>query len=250
MWTKTQLNQHLEAAEKLVQIKNDMAQFFCDHENVTEYNAMEAVLDFFQLHGLKLDSHSPIVAFGKNTSHVHYFPSKRGAKKLVPGTLILLDIWARVNKPKAPYADFTWMFYFGDDEIDPAYIEAFDHVKKARDKAISFIRRSVKKGEMPLGSACDAAARDYLREQNLGNFFRHTLGHSLGNVSPHGAIGGLRPSTKTRLRPMLGYTVEPGIYFQNKFGIRSEVDLYITKDGQVKVTLPLQREIEKLEARS
>lgn len=244
MWNKTQLHQHKEAADKLVQIKNDMAQLFHDNPGITEYEAMQSALDFFKIHGLTLDSHSPIVAFGKNTSHVHYFPTKKTAKKLKKNTLILLDIWARLNKPKAPYADFTWMFFYGDRDPDPAYQEAFAYVAKARDTAFSYIKKQLKKGEYPIGADCDAAARNYLRNNKLGQHFMHTLGHSLGTRSPHGVYGGLRPRTKSALVPLLGYTNEPGVYFTEKFGIRSEVDFYISKDKKVQITLPLQKKIE------
>lgn len=244
MWSKRQLNQHIEAADKLVQVKNDFAQHLKENPSITEYEAMHAVLDFFKIYGLKLDNHSPIVAFGKNTSYVHYFPKKKSAKKLNENTLILLDIWARLNKPKAPYADFTWMFFYGDRDPDPAYQEAFNYVAKARDTAFSYIKKSLKSGGYPIGADCDAAARNYLINQKLGQFFKHTLGHSLGTKSPHGVYGGLRPRAKTHLVPMLGYTNEPGMYFDDKFGVRSEVDFYITNDKKVKITLPLQKEIE------
>ena len=205
---------------------------------------MNVILDFFKLHGLKMDDHRPIVAFGKNTCHVHYFPEEKKSRKLKPGTLILLDIWARLNVSKAPYADFTWMFYYGDDEPDPAYKETIKLVRTARDKALSYIQKSLDKGEFPVGADCDHVARQYLYEKNVSDYFLHTLGHSLGTKSPHGVYGGLRPRTQSKLVPMLGYTVEPGLYFRGKYGCRSEIDFYINKKKKVVVTLPLQKKIE------
>lgn len=248
MWSKSQLTQHQEAAKKLVQIKNDIAHFFRDESAITEYQVVQAILDFFKIHGLYLDSHSPIVAFGKNTSHVHYFPEKKGSLTLKKNTLILVDIWARLNQPKAPYADFTWMFFYGDREPDPAYQEAFSYVAKARDLTFSYIRKILKAGDFPVGADCDATARNYLAGHDLGQYFLHTLGHSLGTRSPHGVYGGLRPRTKKPLVPMLGYTNEPGVYFANRFGIRSEVDFYITPEKKVEITLPLQKKIELIKA--
>lgn len=205
---------------------------------------MHVVLDFFDIHGLTLDSERPIVAFGKNTSHIHYFPQEKGSKRLEKETLILLDIWARLKKSRAPYADFTWMFYYGDLEPDPAYQETFSYVAKSRDAAISYIKKEIKEGGMPIGAMCDKVARDFFRKKNLHPYFMHTLGHSLGTKSPHGIYGGPRPRTKTPLVKNLGYTIEPGLYFAGKYGCRSEIDLYISEKNEVITTLPLQKKIQ------
>jgi Xaa-Pro aminopeptidase len=45
---------------------------------------------------------------------------------------------------------------------------------------------------------------------------------------------------------MVGYTIEPGIYLKNKFGVRSEIDFYINEKNRVVITTKVQREILKV----
>jgi Xaa-Pro aminopeptidase len=243
MWTKRQLQLHTEAAERLARIKCDIAQYIREHPSTTEYEVQQAILDLFKVYGLKLDSEAPIVAFGESTSHVHYFPNAQDSKKLRKNTLILLDIWARVDESKAPYADMTWMFYFGD-AVDPAYTEGFSYIAAARDKAISYIKKEIKKGSYPLGKEVDGCSRKYLDQQGIGKYFVHSLGHALGMVSPHANYGGPSKKSNMPLRKQLGYTIEPGIYFPKKYGFRTEIDFYISKEEKVIVTTPVQKEIE------
>lgn len=245
MWSSEQIEQHTLASKRLGKIKDHVAQLFLDNPRITEYEAQQAIFDFFSMYDLKLDSAAPIVAFRQNTSHVHYFPEEKTAKKLQPNSLILLDIWARVNKPGAPYADMTWMFYFGDTP-DPAYVEGFNYVLKARDTAVQFIRKEVAQGVFPLGRTVDALSRTYLETQGVGKYFVHSLGHALGKVSPHANYGGPNRRSKLPLRTNIGYTIEPGIYFPKKYGFRSEIDLYITDAGKVVITTPVQKELEIL----
>lgn len=243
MWSKEQIQLHVLAAERLGLIKNAVVQLFRDNQTITDYEAQQAILDFFTMYDLKLDSGVPIVAFGEHTSQVHYFADASGSARLRPNTLILLDIWARVRTSGAPYADMTWMLYVGDAP-DPAFVQGFSYVAEARDAAISYIRTEVQSKLFPIGKAVDAVSRAYLDARGVGKYFDHSLGHALGMVSPHANYGGPSRKSTLPLRTNLGYTIEPGIYFPKKYGFRTEVDLYITDAGKVVLTTPVQKEIE------
>jgi len=44
--------------------------------------------------------------------------------------------------------------------------------------------------------------------------------------------------------PRTSFSIEPGVYLRDKYGIRSEIDVYITKDKEVIVTgLPMQEHV-------
>jgi Xaa-Pro aminopeptidase len=44
--------------------------------------------------------------------------------------------------------------------------------------------------------------------------------------------------------PQTSFSIEPGIYLRDKFGIRSEIDVYISKDRETIVTgLPMQEKV-------
>ncbi|MEK6887140.1 MAG: M24 family metallopeptidase, partial [Nanoarchaeota archaeon] len=48
---------------------------------------------------------------------------------------------------------------------------------------------------------------------------------------------------KTPLKINMLYTIEPGIYFKNKYGIRSEIDFYINNKRKVIITTKVQKKL-------
>lgn len=75
----------------------------------------------------------------------------------------------------------------------------------------------------------DRAARGVLEKAGLGEAFRHGLGHGFGlEIHEDPRMG---PSSKTSLRSGMVVTVEPGVYFENEFGIRIEDDILVTDTG-------------------
>lgn len=240
-WTKKQIEQHIRAAKNLLKIKDEFFAFL--RPGVSEYEAMEFARKKYKEHGLWSD-HEPIVAFGQNTSFVHYFPSQY-CRKLREGSLILLDIWARAREQGAPFADMTWMGFYG--KRVPSEVEkVFYLVLLARDASIRFLRNKVRDGVLSRGKEVDVVAREHFQKAGYEEYFLHGLGHSLGFRTPHGA--GVRLSLKKGegiLEERVGYTIEPGIYLKNRFGIRSEIDFYI--DGQeVVITTPVQKIITRI----
>ena len=238
MWTKKQIEQHVRAAKALACIKDEVFSFL--KLGVTEYETVEFIRGLYEEHGLWSD-HDPICAFGKNTSHVHYFASQYSLS-LRKNALILLDLWARVRERGAPFADITWMGFCG---LKPSLEaeEVFRAVRGARDASVRFLRRRAKEGSLPLGKGVDAIARDFLAARGHEKEFSHSLGHSLGFRSPHGRGVVLGPRRGgARLEQRVGYTIEPGVYLKNRFGVRSEVDFYIDKD-EVVITTPVQRNL-------
>ncbi len=239
-WNKEQIKDHTEAAEKLGLIKDEVAEFLRTAKNVTEADAVAFVKKGYKAHGLVNDSKKEfaIVAFGKNTSEVHYFPKKKGLMLRASG-LVLLDMWARLNKKNAPYADMTWMFWFG--KKIPAHIQKeWNILKKARDEAIEYIE----KNKLPRGLDIDRAAHDVLGNAGYGDNIKHTIGHSLGFDSPHGKLPGINWKEYKNILKNIGYTIEPGMYFKDLHGLRTEIDFYISSDDKVIITTPVQEELE------
>tara|TARA_Y100000310_G_scaffold38072_1_gene35685 strand:- start:1244 stop:1960 length:717 start_codon:yes stop_codon:yes gene_type:complete len=238
MWTKTQIKQHTKVAKLLYKIKD--AAFKYIHQGVSEYEVQQFILKQFKRYGLKTDRDKPIVAFKQNTGLVHYFPKKK-SKRLQKNSMILIDIWARL-KQGGPYADITWMAYYGKPTKKEQ--EIFNIVIKARNKALSHLKKQVTKGKIPTGYTINKIAKDVIDSYGYLKNFDHFTGHSLGNYSPHGNRAGLRPSNKKKLLNM-GYTIEPGIYLKNKFGARSEINVYLQK-RKVILTTPMQKKLVKI----
>src|SRR3989338_8538459 len=122
-WNKEKINNHIEAARRLDKIIADTFKFIGNRTKgsdlnptkvrpPTEWDVQQFILKEFKKHKIKNEVFTPIVAFGPNTSHVHYHPSQYSIR-LKPGMLILIDIWGRLNQKNAPYADMTWMAFYG-----------------------------------------------------------------------------------------------------------------------------------------
>ncbi|MDD5031990.1 MAG: M24 family metallopeptidase [Patescibacteria group bacterium] len=238
-WNKTKINKHIKAAELLNKIKDEAFKYVRKNKNISEYDVQRFIMGKFKMNGLRTDR-APIIAFRQNTSFVHYYPS-RHSKKLKLESLILIDIWARFKGKNSPFADITWMGYYGK-KIPREVSGIFKIIIKARDGAIRYIEDVLRQGKIPDSYKIDKAARDIIKKSGFGDNFLHTTGHSLGFVSPHGGkrIG---PKSKGLLRENVAYTIEPGIYLKNKFGARSEIDFYINSDRKLVITTGLQKNI-------
>ena len=71
----------------------------------------------------------------------------------------------------------------------------------------------------------DDACRKYIEEKNYGKYFIHSTGHGIGLEVHEFPTVSYRSNTK--LKENMAITVEPGIYIENKFGIRIEDSLIV-----------------------
>lgn len=240
-WNKEQIKYHKETAALLAKVKNEAFQYVKNNSNATEHKVQQFILRQFKKHDLKTNHITPIVAFRENTSFVHYHPSQY-SKKLKQETLVMLDIWARKSKGNAPFADATFVAYKGK-KIPKEVLKIFRIVIGARDKAIKFIKDNLKERKIPTGKEVDSIARNYIKKQGYGKNFLHGTGHSLGFTSPHGNGVRLNQKNKKSLSANIGYTIEPGIYLKNQFGVRSEIDFYINENYEMIITSEVQKGI-------
>ena len=82
--------------------------------------------------------------------------------------------------------------------------------------------------------------------KGYGEYFVHRTGHSIGEeVHGNGAnMDNLETHDERAIIPCTSFSIEPGIYIRGKYGIRSEIDVYISKDKEVIVTgLPVQEHV-------
>lgn len=242
-WTKKQIENHIKAGQILGKIVSKVFDFIKNNKDCYEYDVQQFILKQFKQHKIKTDR-SPIVAFRDNTQYVHYYPSQY-SRKLKSESLIMIDLWGRLNKKSAPFADITLMGYHGK-KIPAEVIRVFNVVKQARDKAVGYLKKCLKKGKMPTGFAVDKVARDFIKKEGYGDNFIHGLGHPLGFTAPHGTGVRLSPKFKKPLRKLVGYTIEPGVYLKNKFGIRSEIDFCIDNENRVVITTEVQKKIKMI----
>ena len=176
--------------------------------------------------GLAFDT---IVAFGKNSAVPHHVS---GSTKLKENDVVLVDTGCRYN---GYCSDYTRTLIFGEPTEE--FISAYNAVKDTNELSEEFIKLNVK------ASDADGFARENLSELGYEEYFTHSLGHGLGleiHESPY-----LSKRDSTPLKENMVFTVEPGVYFKGKFGIRIE-DTVIIQNGKVKRLFSDKKELLKI----
>jgi len=161
-----------------------------------------------------------IVAFGADCSKPH---AHAGDKKLKKGELITMDFGAKFN---GYCSDMTRMAAAG--KLDARMLDTYAKVKAAQELCLKHITAG------KTGKECDAIARDYFQGFELGKFFSHSLGHSLGidiHENPR-----FSPKSNAIITEGMVLSVEPGLYFAGEYGVRIEDIVYFDKSGLKNLT--------------
>lgn len=250
VWTDRQLESHQYAAAALRRIVDETF----DHarnavskgESITEYGLQQFILSRIQESGM-MTSSAPIVAVNEHSADPHYGPGPNGSAEINRDSLILIDLWAKQRERGSVYADITWTAFTGS-RVPSKHQDIFKLVRQGRDTALEFVRSRVQAGEPPLGHEVDEACRGVIAAAGYGAQFLHRTGHSIGEeVHGNGAnIDGLETYDTRRLMPHTCFSIEPGIYIPGEFGIRSEVDVYVSDRDVHVFGLPMQQELTPL----
>jgi Xaa-Pro aminopeptidase len=119
-------------------------------------------------------------------------------------------------------------------------------IRDARDAAIAVLTKKLAAGEKVEGRAADAAARAVIEQRGYGQYFTHRTGHSIDARGLHGMgpnLDDLESRDERELIPGVGFSIEPGIYIAGEFGMRTEVNAYVTDSGLVVTPTEYQREL-------
>jgi Xaa-Pro dipeptidase len=245
VWDAQAIATHEEASEKLHRVKDRafeaIAQRTGAQAPTTEYDIQQLMTGWFRDEGLISDS-DPNVSAEENAGNPHYLPTASASRAIRSDELVLLDLWGKLDRPGAVYADITWMGYTGR-LIPDRYTQAFAAVAAARDAAIALVQRAAAGGQELRGWQVDRAASSVLRSAGFGDRIMHRTGHSLGE-SVHGNgvnMDDYETHDDRRLLVGTGFTIEPGVYFDD-FGVRSEINM-IVGPRDARVTGPVQTAI-------
>jgi Xaa-Pro aminopeptidase len=128
----------------------------------------------------------------------------------------------------------------------------FQVVRNARYAALEFVRQRVGTENFPCGWEVDDACRRVIQEAGYADRFIHRTGHSIGvEVHGNGAnIDNLETQDGRRLIPCTCFSIEPGIYLPGEFGIRSELDVYMSHDDAIVHGQPVQTHIVPIPVRA
>ena len=243
LWSESDLHSHQEAACRLDIIVQDAFAYIGERLSVhpTEHDVAEFIRSRFRQEGMVAPD-GPIVAVNEHGADPHFDPTPANSRMIGQGDWVLIDLWARMNGDENMYADITWTGYVGDT-VPSEHREVFDIVTGARDAAVAAISDHFRQGSAPQGWQIDKVARDYIQDAGYGEHFSHRLGHSIGREVHGNAVNldSWETHDTRRLLPGIATSVEPGIYLPGRFGVRSEIDVYISDDGPV-ITTAVQRE--------
>jgi len=245
--TSEEIKLHKVAVKKLCLIKDRAFDFIKKNiGDISEKDVHDFIISEFKKEKMVVDNNITIhmVAAGKNTDDTHWsIPVKN--IKIKKGMLVMIDIWAKMKEGHCPFADITWMGYAGK-KVPIKIQQTFNQVIFARDLALKFIKEELKEKRFPKATDVDGVVRGYFYALGVEEYFTHRTGHSLGHTSCHGHKFRLSKKTRKKIIPEILFTIEPGLYFKGNFGVRSEIDCYITKDYKLIVTSEVQKEIIKI----
>lgn len=245
-WDDDQWRMHLEA-EVVTRSAYDLAwSLIADRVqssgSVREIEVQTAIMDHFHQNGLTT-YHPPIVAVGPHSGNPHYEPTPEHDAEIKADDFVLIDLWAKLNQPRAVYSDLTRVGFVGT-EVPSRYEEIFQIVARARDAAISLVRDAFAADRPLRGWEVDDAARKVIVEAGYGGQFVHRTGHNIGQET-HGNganMDDLETHDERLVLRRTCFSIEPGIYLP-EFGVRSEVNVFIDANGQVHVTGELQNRV-------
>ncbi len=245
-WDADQLGSHLFAAEKLSHIVQEAFRHIGDSvaAGITEFEVAEFIRARFLEEGL-IVTDGPAVAVNEHASDPHFDPTPESSVRIDRGDWVLIDLWTRLPGEDAMFGDITWTAYVGDD-VPAKHQEVFDIVIASRDAALAEMETAFAQGRTLQGWELDKVSRDHIEQSGYGEFFNHRLGHSLGREVHSNAVNldSWETYDTRELIPGIAVTIEPGIYIP-EFGVRSEIDVYISEDGP-QVTTQMQRDVVRI----
>lgn len=166
-----------------------------------------------------------IIASGARSALPH---GRASEKAITPGSFVVCDFGVILSGYCSDQTRTVWLGKVADD-ARPVY----DAVQEAQQAAIQAVRPGIAVGEV------DSAARKVLQKAGLGRYFTHSTGHGVGleiHEIPRVAQG--QPEV---LQSGMVITIEPGVYFPGKWGIRIE-DMVVVTDGGCEVLTPTGKE--------
>lgn len=205
-------------------------------ENISEFDIACKLEEEFIKNGAKGLSFNSIVAKDKNSALAHYSKSSPD-EVLKDGSLVLIDCGAYFEGGLA--TDITRVFVKGEPcelqkRVYTTVLRAFLHAYNTE----------IKDGMA--GYDIDGEARVFFDENKIDGFvFNHGLGHGIG-INVHEAPPNLGKGeiAKTPFQDNMCFTIEPGLYNAEHFGVRLENSCYL-KNGKINsfVKMPYEKKL-------
>jgi Xaa-Pro aminopeptidase len=242
IWTDAAYQTHVTASDMLYRIKDRafalVKERLATNTPIDELELQQRMVGWFKDEGLH-SSDPPNVSAQEHAGDPHYSATRESSRPIRRDEILLLDLWGKLPRPGAVFADITWCAYTGTTVPDE-YARAFAAARDGRDAAVTLVTESVHKGADLRGWQVDRVCRDVIDAAGFGHLFVHRTGHSLGEeVHGNGVhMDDYETHDDRRLIPGTGFTIEPGVY-TDTFGVRTEINMFIG-EREARVTGPLQ----------
>lgn len=214
----------IEVASK---IADDCFEYICNNikTGMTEIEVAKMIDDYMLEHGAEALSFDTIVGSGVNSAQIHSTPTE---KKIEKGDIILLDFGCIYQGYCSDISRTIFM-----EEVSDEQKEIYEIVLESQLKAIEQIKEGM------LCKEVDAISRDVIKR--AGYDFAHALGHGVGTEVHESPV--ISPKNdKDKIENDIVFTIEPGIYLENKFGVRIE-DTVVLENGKVRTLNKVTKDI-------
>ncbi|MBI4475069.1 MAG: aminopeptidase P family protein [Acidobacteria bacterium] len=247
VWSAEQLESHLYAAKHMRELVDvifkEVGRRIRSSVPTTELDIQNFIWDQFAARNMEAN-HPPIVAINEHSADPHYTPNAEQNLTMKKGDFLLVDMWAKRRTPHAVYDDITWTGFIGETVPDK-HQSIFNVVRAGRDAAIKTAQERYPAGRVLYGWQIDDAARQSITGAGYGEYFIHRTGHSIHEeVHGNGAnIDNLETQDNRRLMARTCFSIEPGVYLKGTFGVRSEVDMYLSDTEAIVTGQPIQTHV-------
>jgi Xaa-Pro dipeptidase len=209
----------------------------------TEFDIQQFIMRRFREEGLTTYS-PPMVGTNDHPADPHFDTAQDTARQFNTGDTVLIDMWAKKDRPEGIYYDITWVGFIGRTPPEK-YVKMFETVRDARDAAISFVKDRFAKGRPCAGWEVDNACRSVVTKRGFGKYFVHRTGHAIDRDTHGTGVNIDNLETKDERLLMRGscFSIEPGIYIPGAMAVRSEINMFVRYDGIPEVTGDMQKDL-------
>jgi len=227
-------DEEIKLLKKASQIGRDGFKQFAKYIRKNGFNLSEKELHFKAIekmsnigkYGLSFD---PIVAVNANAAKPHALPTN---KKLKLNDLILVDAGVKYkrycsDRTCTANANFEKFNFKREQKFkNKKHQKIYDIVYKAQLNAIEKARVGMK------ASKVDQLTREIITKAGFGEYFVHSTGHGVG-LDIH-EFPNINSKSDVIIEDNMVFTIEPGIYLPNEFGVRIE-DTVVMKNGKAEI---------------
>lgn len=219
--------EEIEKLKKASNLADECFEYICNTIKIgmTEKEIANLMDKYMLEHGATGLSFETIVGSGVNSAQIHSTPTDRNIEY---GDIILLDFGCVVEEY---CSDISRTIFIG--EVKEEYKKIYEIVLKSQLEGIEKITSGITAKE------ADLICRNVIKE--AGYDFNHAVGHGVGKeVHEEPVISPKRDEVK--LQNNMVFTIEPGIYLEEKFGVRIE-DTVVLINGKVEPLNKASKEI-------